>query len=75
MQTAKFCIFLFEVCFASMHNKGYVHVSLHLFLFFNMKNEVTLFIVVELKRSFFFVFREVGSSDTCIAPVQVQIRK
>ena len=58
-----------------MHNRAYVDVSLHLFFFIKMKNEVTLFMVVELKRVIFFIFREVVSSDACIAPVQVHLRK
>ena len=58
-----------------MHNRVSLYVSLHIFFFIKMKNDVTLFIVVELKGAFFFVFREVGSSDACIAPVQVHLRK
>ena len=51
-QTAILCIFLLQICSVSVHNRVYLHVSLHIFFFFNMKNEATLFIVVELKRSF-----------------------
>ena len=86
MHTAICCIFLLEVCFVSVHNRVYLYVSLHIFFFMKMKtlfmvvhifffmkmkNEVTLFMVVELKRVFFFIFREVVSSDACIASVQV----
>ena len=58
-----------------MLNKVYLYVSLHIFFFIKMKNDVTLFMAVELKGAFFFIFREVGSSDACIAPVQVHLRK
>ena len=70
-----FCIFLPEVCFVSVHNTVYLYVSLHIFFLFYMKDDVMLFIVVELKRRFFFSFREIGFSEACIAIVQIHLRK
>ena len=58
-----------------MQNRIYFDVSFHMLFFFNMKNEVTGLMVVEQKSVFFFLIREVGSSDACVAPVQVHLRK
>ena len=49
-------VYFFRYWFVSVHNIVYLHVSLHKFFVFDNKNEVTLFIVVKLKRSFFLFF-------------------
>ena len=81
MQTAIFFVFRSSVCIVSVQNITYLYVALNIFVFvkmnalftfvdicffMKMKNEVTLLMVLELKKVFFFIFREVISSDACI---------
>ena len=55
-QTAILCIFSSKfVLYQCIVEFMYMFRCIH-FFFFDMKNEVTLFIVVELKRSFFLFF-------------------
>ena len=81
MRRLRFFIFLPSVCIVTVQNRAYVYVALHIFFFMKMKtlfmvvdifffrkmkNEVTLFLDVELKKVFFCIVREVISSDACI---------
>ena len=63
VQLVFFCIFLIEVYFVSVQNTVCLYVSLRILLhifFIIMKNEVTLFMVVDLKHTFFHQREERG---------------